>query len=317
MAGSIAEEHGRPPPRGTVAPEAMTSSARPSAFQVWVLAIRWRTLSAAVAPVVVGTGLAIGDHAFDALSAAAALLAALCIQIGANLGNDLYDFRRGADVQRVGPTRVVSAGLLSPRAAQAGIAVVFGLAMLFGLALVLRGGWPLLAIGLASLAAGYAYTAGPAPLAYHGLGDLAAFLFFGVIGVTGMYYVHALVWSPWALIASLPVAALVTIILIINNLRDIDGDRRVGKRTLAVILGRAGSRVELSVLLALAYLIPLVFVTTGRPWAALPLLTLPLGARLAATVLRRDDAAALNPALVQASQLLALHSALFGVGLAL
>ncbi|GIW07233.1 MAG: 1,4-dihydroxy-2-naphthoate polyprenyltransferase [Dehalococcoidia bacterium] len=298
-------------------PETMTRSPRPSALQVWVLAIRWRTLSAAVAPILVGTGLAIGDGVLDALSAVAALFSALCIQIGTNLANDLHDFRRGADVQRVGPTRVVTAGLLSPRAAQAGIGVFFGLAMLFGLVLVLRGGWPIVVIGLASLLAGYAYTAGPFPLAYHGLGDLAAFLFFGVIGVTGMYYVQSLVWSPWAVLASLPVAALVTVILIVNNIRDIDSDRRVGKRTLAVLVGRAGARVELGLLLALAYGVPLVFIAAGRPWAALSLLTMPLAGRLASTVFRREDAAALNPALVRASQLLALHSALFGLGLAL
>lgn len=295
----------------------MPSRDRPSLIQIWFLAIRWRTLSAAVAPVLVGTGLAVGDGVFDWLSTAAALLAALSIQVGTNIANDLYDFRRGADAQRVGPTRVVSAGWLAPRAAEVGIVVCFGLAMLLGLILVARGGWPIVVIGLASIAAGYAYTAGPLPLAYHGLGDLAAFLFFGVIGVTGMYYVHALIWSPWALLASLPVGALVTVILIINNLRDIDSDRQVGKRTLAVILGRTGARVELGLLLTLASLVPLVFVATGRSWAALPLLTLPLALRLAHTVLRRDDAAALNPALVQASQLLALQSALFGLGLAL
>ncbi|MDW8255204.1 MAG: 1,4-dihydroxy-2-naphthoate polyprenyltransferase [Chloroflexota bacterium] len=295
----------------------MTRSDRPSVLQVWLLAIRWRTLSAAVAPVLVGTGLAIGDAVFDPLATAAALIAALCIQIGTNLANDLYDYRRGADRERVGPTRVVTAGLLSPRAAQRGVIAFFGLALLAGTVLVFRGGWPIVIIGLASLAAGYAYTAGPFPLAYNGLGDLAAFLFFGVIGVTGMYYVHALVWSPWALLASLPVAALVTGILIVNNIRDLDGDRRVGKRTLAVILGRAGARLEFCFLLALAYLVPIVFAFAGRSWAALPLLSAPLAVPLARTVLQRDDAAALNPALFRAAQLLALHSALFALGLAL
>ncbi|MFN8534902.1 MAG: 1,4-dihydroxy-2-naphthoate polyprenyltransferase [Dehalococcoidia bacterium] len=298
-------------------PETMIGQ-RPSGWMVWFLAIRWRTLSAAIAPILVGTGLALGDGVFHAPSALAALLSALCIQIGTNLANDLHDFRRGADAQRVGPTRVVTAGLMSPGAAQAGILIFFGLAMLFGVYLVVRGGWPIVAIGLASLAAGYAYTAGPLPLAYNGLGDLAAFLFFGVIAVTGLYYVQALVWSRWALLASLPVAALVTVILIVNNIRDIDSDRAVGKRTLAVLLGRTGSRIELVLLLVIAYSVPPLFVVlTQNGWAALPLLSLPLAYRLGSTVLRRSDAAALNPALMRASQLLALHSALFGIGLAL
>ncbi|MCL6646915.1 MAG: 1,4-dihydroxy-2-naphthoate polyprenyltransferase [Chloroflexi bacterium] len=292
---------------------------RPSALRAWVLAIRWRTLSAAVAPVLVGSGLAIHDGTFHLPSALAALAAALCIQIGTNLANDLHDFRRGADARRVGPTRVVAAGLLSPQAVQRGTILCFGLALIVGTALALRGGWPIVAIGLAAIAAGYAYTAGPLPLAYHGLGDLATFLFFGVIGVCGMYYLHALAWSPWALLASLPVAALVTNILIVNNLRDLPGDRAVGKRTLAVLLGPRGARLEFLALLALAYLVPPLFALSGRSsWFVLaPWLTLPLALPLTARVLQHDEARVLNPALVRSSQLLFLFSLLFALGLAL
>jgi 1,4-dihydroxy-2-naphthoate octaprenyltransferase len=285
----------------------------------WILAIRWRTLSAAVSPVLVGTGLALNDGGFHFPSAVAALAAALLIQVGTNLTNDLYDFRRGADVHRTGPPRVTTAGLLSPGAVQVGLIACFALAILIGVYLVARGGWPIVVIGLASIAAGYAYTGGPFPLAYNGLGDLAVFIFFGIVGVTGMYYLQTLNWSLWAVIAAIPVGALITNILVVNNLRDADTDRKVGKRTVAVIFGRTAARVEYVVLLVVSYLTPFVFLATGRagPLVLAPLVSLVLAVPLARTVLRYNDGPRLNPALARSSQLALVFSVLFAAGLAL
>jgi 1,4-dihydroxy-2-naphthoate polyprenyltransferase len=241
-------------------------------WQSWRLASRPRTLPAAVAPVIVGTALAVYAGAFRPLAALAALLAALLIQIGSNFANDLGDFQRGADIrERVGPLRVTSAGLLSPREVKTGMFAVFGLAALCGIYLITLGGWPILAIGLLSILAAVAYTAGPLPFGYYGLGDLAVFIFFGLIAVVGTFYVQAGHVTPLVWLAALPMGALVTNILVVNNIRDVDTDAQVGKRTLAVLLGRRGARLEYVALLVLSYAIPLVLLArllTGGVGAA-------------------------------------------------
>ena len=267
--------------------------------QSWMLASRPRTLPAALAPVIVGTALAIRDAVFDPFAAIACLLAALLLQIASNFANDLGDFERGTDTpERVGPLRVTTAGLLSAGDVKRGIVVVLALAAVCGVYLILVGGWPILAVGLLSMLAAVAYTYGPIPFGYYGLGDLATFVFFGFVAVVGTYYVQAaatasptaplLVW-----IAAIPMGALVTAILVVNNVRDADTDRAAGKRTLAVTLGRRGARIEYVIMLALAYAVPFVlWLGFGMSlWVLLPLLTIPLAIRHAASGLDRPWAA--------------------------
>jgi 1,4-dihydroxy-2-naphthoate polyprenyltransferase len=288
-------------------------------LQTWLLAGRPRTLFASVSPVVVGTALALQADGFRLLPALAALFVAAAIQIGTNFANDLGDYRRGADTAaRVGPTRVTSAGLLSPRQVATGMWVAFGLAAAAGLYLVSVGGWPVLVAGAASIAAGIAYTAGPLPLGYYGLGDLAVFIFFGLVGTIGTYYVQTLEITPLAVASAVPVGALITAILVVNNLRDADTDREAGKRTLAVLLGRRGARFEYLALLVIAYVAPAVLLLffDQRAWVLLPLLTLPLAIRLWQDVLHTLGPA-LNRTLAGTAQLAFVYSIAFAVGLML
>ena len=289
----------------------------PSQFQAWIMASRPRTLTAAMVPVVVGTALAYRDGVFNPLAALAALLSALCIQIGTNYANDLYDFEKGADTDaRLGPTRVTSAGLLTPRQVEMGMWVVFGLAAALGLYLIYVGGWPILVIGMASILAGIAYTAGPFPLGYNGLGDVAVFIFFGLVAVMGTYYVQARALTLEALWAAVPIGAITTNIIIVNNVRDADTDRAAGKRTLAVLLGRNAARLEYAMLMAIAYATPFVLWLGYKfdPWVLLPLLSLPLAVRLTRTV-NTIEGPALNRALGGTAQLLALYGVLLSLGL--
>jgi 1,4-dihydroxy-2-naphthoate polyprenyltransferase len=290
------------------------SRARP-----WILAGRPQTLFASVAPVVVGTGLALQAGEFRLLPALAAYVVAVAIQIGTNFANDLGDYRRGADTaERVGPTRVTSAGLLTPRQVAAGMWVAFGIAAAAGLYLVSVGGWPVLVAGIASIAAGIAYTAGPLPLGYYGLGDLAVFVFFGLVGTIGTYYVQALAVTPLAAASAVPVGALITAILVVNNLRDAETDGAAGKRTLAVLLGRRGARIEYLALMIVAYAAPVVLMLFfgQRAWILLPFLTLPLAARLTKAVFTILGPA-LNRTLAGTSQLALLYSLAFAAGLLL
>jgi 1,4-dihydroxy-2-naphthoate octaprenyltransferase len=291
----------------------------PGRRQAWLMASRPRTLPAAIAPVIVGAALAIRDDVFQPLAALACLLAALLIQIGSNFANDLGDYYRNADVpERVGPTRVTSAGLLTPRQVKTGLVVVFGLAALCGLYLIYLRGWPILLVGVLSLLAAVAYTAGPLPFGYYGLGDLICFVFFGLIAVVGTYYVQAGITTPVVWISAVPMGSLVTAILVVNNTRDADTDAKVGKRTLAVIFGRRGARIEYVLLLALAYVTPFVlWLGFGlRPWVLLPLLTLPLAVRHARALLHVLGPA-LNKTLAGTAQLAVIYALAFAVGLIL
>lgn len=288
----------------------------PGSPRAWFLAARPKTLPAAVAPVLVGTGLAARDGVFAVGPAAAALAGALLIQIGTNLANDYSDFHRGADTgDRVGPTRAVQAGWLSPRAVRAGAAAAFAAATVCGAYLTLVAGWPVVAIGLASIAAGVLYTGGPAPLGYVGLGDAFVFVFFGLVAVGGTYYVQALAFTPEALLAGAGMGALITAILVVNNLRDIDTDAVSGKRTLAVILGERGTRAEFALLLLVGYAAPLIGVAGfGWPRATLiALATAPLALRPFRAVMSARDPVRLNPALGDTARL----AVLYGLALAL
>ncbi len=289
-------------------------AARPTAtpLQAWVLAARPRTLPAAVAPVVVGTAVAIAEDSFAPLAAAAAFAVALLLQVGANLANDVFDFRRGADTAaRLGPVRVTQSGLIAPERVLAATGLTLGAATMIGLYLVWRGGWPIALLGVLAVLSALAYTGGPRPLGYHGLGDLFVFLFFGAIGVAGTHYVQAREVSSLALGAAVPVGCLVTAIIVVNNLRDIDTDRAVGKRTLAVRLGAAGTRAEYAILLAGAFLVPPVLWLGGglSAWWWLPWLTLPLAGALVRRV-GRTTGAALNPLLGATARLALLFSLL-------
>jgi 1,4-dihydroxy-2-naphthoate polyprenyltransferase len=298
---------------------ASTRSGRPpiTRRQAWYLASRPRTLPAAVAPVVVGTALAVAGQAFDPLAALAALLAALLLQIASNFANDLGDFVKGTDTpERVGPLRMTTAGVLTPSDVKRGIIVVLALAAVCGLYLIWVGGWPVLAAGVLSMLAAVAYTYGPLPFGYYGLGDVATFIFFGFIAVVGTYYTQAHTAPLFVWIAAVPMGSLVTAILIVNNVRDADTDRTAGKRTLAVVLGRRGARIEYLVMLGLAYAVPFVlWLGFGMsPWVLLPLLTLPLAARHAHalwTVLGPR----LNQTLGGTAQLAVLYALAFAMGI--
>ena len=290
---------------------------RPTPFRVWLLAARPKTLPAAVAPVVVGTAVAIAEDDFSLLPAAAAFVVALLLQIGANLANDVFDFRRGADTaERLGPVRVTQSGLIAPERVLAATALTLGAATVFGLYLVWRGGWPIALLGVLAVLSALAYTGGPLPLGYLGLGDLFVFLFFGLVGVAGTHYVQAREASGLALGASVPIGCLVTAIIVVNNLRDIATDRAAGKRTLAVRLGAAATRVEYALLLAVAYLVPPALWIGGAlsGWWWLPWLTLPLAWSLVRGV-GRTTGAALNPLLGATARLALVFALLFAVAI--
>ena len=275
------------------APPSALGSGGEHSGRAWLLAIRVPTLSAAVVPVLVGTALASRDYPVSPLVFIVVLLAAVLIQIGTNLTNDLFDFQKGADTgARLGPVRVVQAGLLSQKQVAAASVLSFVAAAVLGLYLVTVGGWPIVAVGLTAMASGIAYTGGPWPLGYHGLGDLFVFVFFGIVAVVGTFYLQSGIVTGAALLASLPVAMLVTAILAVNNLRDIDTDRRAGKRTLAVRFGRRATRLQYSILVPGAYVIAAALWIAGAnsAWAMLPWLTLPLGIRLVREVWRGEGA---------------------------
>lgn len=292
--------------------------AHPGALRAWIMAARPPTLPAAVVPVLVGSG-AVAGIAFQPLPFVAALLAAVLIQIGTNLANDYFDFRKGADTaERLGPLRVTQSGLIRPETVRAAMVAVFGLAALIGLYLVLVGGWPILVVGVLSIAAGVLYTGGPYPLAYHGLGDLFVFVFFGLVAVCGTAYLHTGTVPAVAWFAALPVAMLVTAILVVNNLRDIDTDRVARKHTLAVLLGRRATRAEYVALVSIAYLLLPAGWLGGLvgPLAMLPLLTLPLAIQLVRIVLS-EQGRPLNRALAGTGRLHMLFGVLFAAGLLL
>ena len=287
-------------------------------WRIWLLAARPQTLPAAVVPVVVGSAAAYASGAWRPGAAFAALISALLVQIGTNMANDLFDFERGADTQeRTGPLRVTQAGLLTPAQMRRGTLATFAAAFAVGLYLVYLGGWPILAIGLAAILCGVAYTGGPFPLAYHGLGDLFAFVFFGPVAVAGTYYVHTGRLAPAAFWAALPVACLVTAILVVNNYRDLETDKKANKRTLAVRLGPRATRAEYALLLGGAYAVPFyLWLASGAAWGWLPLLSAPFAVRLWRR-LRSERGAALNPVLKGTGQLLLLHGLLLALGLIL
>ncbi len=290
-----------------------------SRARAWVLAARPKTLAAAVAPVAVGTGLAAHDGVWAVLPATAALVGAILIQVATNLANDYYDFQRGGDTEeRVGPTRVTQAGLIPPEAVFRAMLGTLGAAFAVGIYLVAVGGWPVVWIGLASLACAVLYTGGPFPLAYHGLGDLFVFVFFGLLAVGGTYWVQGLAWPGGAFLAGVAMGALNTAILVVNNLRDIETDAQADKRTLAVRLGVRGTQVEFLALLGLAAVTPVVGIRVlGWPvWTLASLAALFLALPAARTVLTFQHPRELFPALGQTARVVALYGVVLALGLA-
>jgi 1,4-dihydroxy-2-naphthoate octaprenyltransferase len=295
---------------------------RPSAVRIWLMAARPRTLPAAVAPVLVGTALAATEGTFHPLVFVAAMVGALFIQVGTNLSNDYSDARRGADAEdRLGPVRVTAGGLVPPRQVLIATYVAFGVAVLAGIYLIAVAGWELLAIGVASILAGVLYTGGPRPYGYEGLGEVFVFLFFGVVAVSGSYFaqVEHVEWEAFAL--SVPVGLLAAAILVVNNVRDLETDRRAGKRTLAVRLGRGRTRSLYAAMVYVAFLLVSLPWALGSdtvgPWTLLTWLALPLAVPVVRIVRNRADGPSLNGALARTGMVQLAFCVLLSAGLLL
>jgi 1,4-dihydroxy-2-naphthoate octaprenyltransferase len=273
-------------------------------------------------PVIIGAGAALSQGAnFRPLIFAVTLVSALLIQIGTNFANDYSDFHRGADHEgRLGPLRVTQSGMISHESVRRGIVVAFGAAALLGCYLAWIGGWPIVLIGILSIICGLAYTGGPWPFGYHGLGDLFVFVFFGLVAVTGTAYLQAGTWSTAALVASIPAGLLVTNILVINNLRDLPTDSAAGKHTLAVRIGERATRMQYALFAALAYAIVAGMALGGesqRKWLLLPWITAPLAVILVRKVVGGLAGRELNPMLKRSGLLLLSFGVLFSAGLIL
>jgi 1,4-dihydroxy-2-naphthoate octaprenyltransferase len=288
-------------------------------WQAWGLAIRPRTLPAAASGVVMGSALAWRDGFFRLDATLVCLFAALLLQIGSNLANDVFDFERGTDTpERLGPTRVTQAGLLSSSQVKFGMGIVFALSAMLGLYLAWLGGWPIIIVGIAAIISAIAYTGGPFPLGYYGLGDVFVFIFFGLASVAGTYYVQAGVVSSAAWLMTIPPGLIVTAILVVNNLRDLENDGKAGKHTLAVIFGERFAKIEYLLCVLVAYLIlPFAAWMGIIPWLSLlAWASLPIAFRTARTVFTQKGRP-LNAALAGTGQTAFMFSVLFWIGLAL
>jgi 1,4-dihydroxy-2-naphthoate polyprenyltransferase len=289
-------------------------------IQIWLMAVRPKTLPAAIAPVLVGTALAGWLHVFYPLRFVAALVGAIFIQIGTNLSNDYSDARRGADTEdRLGPVRVTAGGLVPPRQVLRATYLTFGVAVLAGVYLIAVAGWELLLIGVASIAAGVLYTGGPKPYGYEGLGEVFVFLFFGIVAVAGSFFVQVREFDWEAFALAVPVGLIAAAILVVNNTRDIETDRRAGKRTLAVRMGRERSTVFYAVIVLLAYVLVVVPWVFGplQAWVLVSWLSLPLAVKVIGIVRNRSDGPSLNVALARTGQLQLLFCVLLSAGLLL
>ena len=286
---------------------------------IWLEAARPRTLPAAVAPVLVASALAWHDRLFSASASALCLLFALLVQIGTNFANDYYDFLKGADTAaRVGPRRAVAAGLVSPATMRGAMLGVFALAFAAGLGLLPWGGPRLLVVGVASIACGTAYTGGPWPLGYHGLGDVFVFIFFGIVAVCTTYFVQTGTVTLEAGLAAVGIGVLAANILVVNNYRDAETDAAAGKRTLVVRFGRRFARGQFASSLGAAFAVPLIFIARGnRPWIALPWLLMPLAWSHARRLREGRTPAELIALLGDTGKFLALYALLFAAGVVL
>lgn len=292
-----------------------------SRFSAWIMAARPKTLPAAAVPVVVGTALAYAHGKFHALASILSLICSFLIQIGTNFANDLGDDIRGADTpERLGPVRAIHLGLVNRADMKKAVIITFSVTFFLGLSLVYIGGWPILVIGILSIISGIIYTAGPFPLAYNGLGDLFSFAFFGTVGTMGTYYVQAHEWTMESFIASIPVGALITAILVVNNYRDREQDIKANKKTLVVRFGAGFAKTEYVVLLLMAFTVPLYwyFFTGGAytVWVLLPCITLPLAVKMVYMFFTMHGKE-LNKALELTAKYSAVFGFLFALGLLL
>ncbi len=286
-------------------------------WEIWVEAARPKTLPAAVIPVVVATSLAQAHGAADLGKAAVCLVFALLVQVGTNFANDYFDFRKGADTaERVGPRRAVAAGLVTPAEMIRATGLVLGLAFLVGLLLVIEGGWLLLPIGLVSIVCAVAYTGGPYPLGYNGLGDLFVFLFFGLVAVCATFYVQAGRPGLDVWLAGSAIGLLAANILVANNYRDVETDTRAGKRTLVVRFGRRFAHWQFGLSLLVALAVPVLFWRLGFGWPVLvPLVLGPWAFLLHGRLLRSSAPAAQIALLADTARFLAAYGLLFAVGI--
>ena len=283
----------------------------------WVLAARPKTLWAAVCPVMIGTAMAAEVGGLHVAAAVACLTGALLIQIGTNFANDYSDGVKGTDSERLGPARAVASGLIKPKVMKGAIVLTFLAVLVPGMYIIYRGGWPYLVIGLASILSGLAYTGGPYPLGYHGWGELFVLVFFGPVAVGGTYYLQVYALPPEVLIASLAPGLFSVAILTVNNLRDIDGDREAGKKTLAVRFGPWFAKAAYVLCLVAASLaVPayLVWSTNEHRYALGGGLVLLAAVPVVAKVFTYEDPRRLNAVLAQTGILLLAFSILFSVG---
>ncbi|MDP8305305.1 MAG: 1,4-dihydroxy-2-naphthoate polyprenyltransferase [Candidatus Chlorobium antarcticum] len=285
-------------------------------LDAWVLAIRPKTLPAGAVPVVLGSALAAEAGSFLLLPAIVTLVCALGIQVATNFINEIYDFRKGADTsERLGPTRTVAAGLISENTMVRAAAALLSAVFLLGLYLVFIGGWPILLIGMLSILFAWAYTGGPRPIAYSGLGDLFVFVFFGLVAVGGTYFVQASALEPRVLLAAVVPGAFSVNILLCNNIRDIATDRKVGKMTLPARIGAGPARMLYLILTVFAYLVPVLLWLSGSSvWVLLSLLSLPLAVS-ALRSLYDSEGCELNSVLAATGKLMTIHGLLLSAGL--
>lgn len=290
-----------------------------SKFQTWVLASRPKTLPAAVSPVIIGSAVAFAEGGFRFLPALVAFLGALLLQIGANLANDVFDFEKGADQRnRLGPLRVTQAGLLSPSEVKTGMWLTFVLAGLCGIYMTLVSGWFIVLIGLLAILAAIAYSGGPFPYGYRGLGEFFVFVFFGFAAVCGTYYAQTGYISQLAVLSSIPVGLLIVSILVVNNVRDFESDKAANKRTLAVRFGLDWAKQEFVVVVILAFVITILLVITdlATPWLLLTWLSLPLVFSTSSSILNQRGKI-LNKTLAETGKLTLYFSLFYAIGLIL
>lgn len=297
----------------------MKNPARLSNSQIWFLAARPKTLPAAAASVVLASSLAYKDGSFSLFPALAAFCISILLQVGANFANDLFDFQKGADTeQRLGPTRVTQAGLLTPDQIKIGMIIVFAISIFFGLYLTWIAGWTVVLIGISAILAAIAYTGGPFPYGYHALGDLFVFIFFGLIAVCGTYFVQSLEISMPSIWAGCAMGSLITNILVVNNLRDVDTDRKASKITLAVRVGKKYTRLEYIFFLFISYTMPLILTINDKSYSGslLTWISLPIGIRLVLDLFKLKEGA-LNNTLAGTAQLSLIYAVLFSAGILL
>ena len=286
-------------------------------FRGWLMAIRPKTLVAAVTPILIGTAMAFGEGKGHAIAALAALLGALLIQIGTNFSNDYFDYIKGADTEeRLGPSRATQSGLVEPKTMYWNFVIVFGLATFVGIYLVFRGGWPIVIIGILSIASGILYTGGPWPLGYLGLGDLFVLIFFGPIAVGGTFYVQTLEISSIVIFAGLAPGLLATALLAVNNLRDEPTDKKVGKLTLAVRFGTTFTRIEYLVAIFFSAIIPfiLAFWTEKHWYACFSALIIFQGFSSIRQIIFGVKGSELNKTLASTSKIIIVYGILFSLG---